>query len=110
MDGEKHYVLLMSPFQEFDLRDETGEKGWLEVQKAAASAEGKNNPIFKGGLGMINNIVLHSHESAIRFSDYGAGANVAAARALFLGRQAAVIAYGTAGGLRMTFSKWRMSP
>ena len=105
VDGEKHYVLLMSPFQEFDLRDETGEKGWLEVQKAAASAEGKNNPIFKGGLGMINNIVLHSHESAIRFSDYGAGANVAAARALFLGRQAAVIAYGTAGGLRMTWQE-----
>lgn len=105
VDGEKHYVLLMSPFQEYDLREETGEKGWLEVQKAAASAEGKNNPIFKGGLGMINNIVLHSHESAIRFSDYGAGANVAASRALFLGRQAAVIAYGTAGGLRMTWEE-----
>jgi N4-gp56 family major capsid protein len=105
VDGEKHYVMLMSPFQEFDLRDETGEKGWLEVQKAAASAEGKSNPIFKGGLGMINNIVLHSHESAIRFADYGAGSNVAAARALFLGKQAAVVAYGTAGGFRMTWQE-----
>ena len=68
------------------------------MQKAAAGAEGKANPIFRGGLGMINNVVLHSHESAIRFKDYGAGSNVSAGRALFMGRQAAVIAYGNGGG------------
>lgn len=105
IDGEKHYVMLMSPYQEYDLRNEAGERGWLEVQKAAAAAEGKANPIFKGGLGMINNVVLHSHESAIRFRDYGASQNVSAARALFLGRQAAVVAYGTAGGLRYTWKE-----
>lgn len=103
--SEKHYVMVMSPDQEFDLRTEQGAGGWLEIQKAAAAAEGKNNPIFKGGLGMINNIVLHSHESAIRFNDYGAGQNVHAARALFLGRQAAVVAYGQAGGLRFTWKE-----
>lgn len=103
--GEKHYVVLMSPYQEYDLRDEAGEKGWLEVQKAAAAAEGKSNPIFRGGLGMINNAVLHSHESVVRFNDYGAGQNVQAARALFLARQAGVIAYGTAGGLRFTWKE-----
>lgn len=105
VNGDKHYVMLMSPYQEYDLRNEAGERGWLEVQKAAAGAEGKNNPIFKGGLGMINNIVLHSHESVIRFNDYGAGGDVHAARALFLGRQAAVVAYGTAGGLRFTWKE-----
>lgn len=105
VNGEKHYVMLMSPDQETDLRLEVGEKGWVDVQKAAAAAEGKNNPIFKGGLGMINNVVLHSHESVIRFNNYGAGSNVSAARALFMGRQAAVIAYGTAGGLRFTWKE-----
>ena len=105
VNGEKHYVMLMSPDQEYDLRTEQGPSGWLEIQKAAAAAEGKNNPIFKGGLGMINNIVLHSHESVIRFNDYGAGQNVYAARALFLGKQAGVIAYGTAGGLRFTWQE-----
>lgn len=100
--GEAHYVMVMSPFQEHDLRvaDTTG---WLEIQKAATTAEGKANPIFKGGLGMINNIVLHSHESVIRFSDYGAGTNLPAARALMLGRQAAVVAYGSAGGMRYSW-------
>lgn len=105
VNGDKHYVVLMTPYQEYDLRQETGERGWLEVQKAAAAAEGKSNPIFKGGSGMINNIVLHSHESVIRFNDYGAGGNIGAARALLLGRQAGVCAYGTAGGLRYTWKE-----
>lgn len=99
IDGEEHYCIVMSPFQAHDLRMATGSE-WLDVQKAAAAAEGKNNPIFKGGLGMIKNVVLHEHRNSIRFSDYGAGSNVNAGRALFLGRQAGVVAYGTSGGMR----------
>ncbi len=102
--GESHYVTVMSPFQEHDLRNsDTG--GWLEIQKAAAAAEGRNSKLFKGGLGMINNVVLHSHESVVRFTDYGAGGNVHAARALFMGRQAGVVAYGTKGGLRFNWKE-----
>jgi N4-gp56 family major capsid protein len=97
--SEDQYVFLMNPDQAYDLRV-ADTQGWLDIQKAAAAAEGRNNPIFKGGLGMIGGAVLHKHRSAIRFTDYGAGANVAAARALLLGRQAAVVAYGTTGGMR----------
>lgn len=105
IDGEEHYVLLMNPFQEHDLRVSEG-SGWLDVQKAAAGAEGRSNPIFKGGLGMINNVVLHSHRNGIRFNDYGAGSDVAAGRALFLGRQAGVLAYGTPGsGVRWSWEE-----
>lgn len=104
INGEAHYVCLMNVFQEHDLRT-ADTTGWIEIQKAAITAEGRNNPIFKGGLGMINNAVLHSHESAIRFKDYGSGSNVAAGRALFMGRQAGVVAYGSAGGLRFTWSE-----
>lgn len=99
IDGEEHYCIVMNPFQAHDLRTASGSE-WLDVQKAAAAAEGKNNPIFKGGLGMIKNVVLHEHRNSIRFSDYGAGGNVNAGRALFLGRQAGVVAYGTSGGMR----------
>ena len=104
INGEAHYVCVMNPFQEHDLRN-SDQGGWLEIQKAAATAEGRNNPIFKGGLGMINNTVLHSHEAAIRFGDYGAGGNVAAGRALFMGRQAGVIAFGSNGGFRYTWTE-----
>lgn len=96
IDGEKHFVCLMSPFQEYDLKNDTGTGGWLEIEKAAAAAVGRSSPIFTGRLGMIGNTVLHSHESAIRFNDYGSGGNLPAARALFLGAQAGVVAYGNA--------------
>jgi N4-gp56 family major capsid protein len=106
IDGEEHFCLVMHPWQEYSLRTETGAQGWLEIQKAAASAEGRSNPIFKGGLGMHNNVILHEHNSTILFNDYGAGANVNAARALFMGRQAGVVAFGSPGtGLRFDWNE-----
>ncbi len=95
INGEDHYVCIMNPFQVYDLRN-ADTTGWLDIQKAAAAAEGRNNPLFKGGLGMINDCILHEHKNSIRFNDYGAGGDVEAGRALFLGRQAGVIAYGSA--------------
>ena len=101
IDGEPHYVLVMHPWQEYDLRVATATGTWLDIQKAAAAAEGKNSPLFKGGLGMYNNVILHKHKGVVRFSNYGSGGTVAAGRALFLGRQAGVVAFGSPGtGLR----------
>jgi N4-gp56 family major capsid protein len=99
VEGEKHFVTVMSPYQAHTMRTGAGSK-WLDFQKAAAAAEGRKSPIFKGTMGMINNVVLHEHEHVIRFNDYGSGANLPAARALFLGRQAGVVAFGTPGGMR----------
>lgn len=104
INGEDHYCMVMSPFDEHNLRV-SDTQGWLEIQKAAAGSEGRNNPIFKGSLGMINNVVLHAHESAIRFDDYGSGFNLPASRSLFMGRQAGVVAYGTEGGLRFSWKE-----
>lgn len=104
VDGAKRFIVLMSPFQAHALRTETGDLSWSKIQQSLATAEGRNSPICKGGLGMINDLVLHQHASVRRFSDYGAGSNVGAARALLLGRQAGVVAYGAAGnGTRMTW-------
>ena len=103
--ADNQYVLLMSPFQEYDLRTNSTTGQWLDIQKAAATADGRKNPIFLGGLGLLNNTVLHKHRNVIRFSDYGSGSNVAAARALLLGRQAAVVAYGTANGMRYSWEE-----
>jgi len=106
IDGEEHFVLVMSPWQKYDLKRDSGTGGWLDLQKAAAASEGNKSPIFKGGLGMYNNVVLHEAKPVIRFTDYGAGSNVAAARALFLGSQAAVVAFGSAGtGMRFDWTE-----
>lgn len=97
VEGKKCFVLQMHDYQEYDLRTNATTGQWLDVQKAAAASQGKDNPIFKGGLGMYNNVVLHKHPNVVRFTDYGAGGNVEAARALFLGEQAGVIAFGGKG-------------
>jgi N4-gp56 family major capsid protein len=105
IDGEEHYVLVMHPWQEYDVRTNATTGQWLDIQKSAASAEGRNNPIFKGSLGMYNNVVMHKHRSVLRRTDGGAG-TIAVARALFMGRQAAVVAFGSPGtGLRFDWAE-----
>lgn len=103
--ADEQYVCLMGEDQAFDLRT-SDTTGWLDFQKAKAASVGNSAEIFKGGLGLLGNTILHSHRSSIRFTDYGSGVNVAAGRALFLGRQAGVVAYGNAGGgMRFTWEE-----
>lgn len=100
-DGEQSFVLVMNPYQVYDLRTSTSTGAWLDIQKAAAAAEGRKNPIFRGSLGMYNGVILHEHKAIVRFADMGPGSDVDVARALFLGDQAGVIAFGSTGkGLR----------
>ena len=97
VDGEKRYALLMHTFQ-FDALKSDGTTGqWIDIQKAAAASQGQQNPIFKGSEGMYAGVVLRKHRNVVGFSDYGAGANLPARRALFLASQAAVIAFGDRG-------------
>jgi N4-gp56 family major capsid protein len=106
IEGEEHFVAVLHDFQEYDVRTNAGAGQWLDIQKAATAAEGRNNPIFKGSLGKYNNTVLHKHNAVILDSTYGAGGNVNAARALFVGRQAAVVSFGSAGsGLRFDWKE-----
>lgn len=109
IEGGKYFVLLMSPFQAHDLRNEKGELSWADVQKAAAGAEGSKNALFKGNLGMIGEAVLHKHKSVRRFKNYGAGSNVEAHRALYMGSQAGVLAYGNGNGKSGRYS-WVEKP
>lgn len=101
IEGEERYVIVMHPYQMHNLRNNTTTGQWLDVQKALATAVGNKSPIFMGGAGFHRNTVLHEHRAVIRFSDYGVGVNLPAARALFMGRQAGVVAFGSPGnGLR----------
>lgn len=97
IDGQEIFVCVMHTWQEDDLRKSTATGDWLDLQKAAGGADGRNSPMFKNTLGMHRGTLLHSHKNVIRFSTAGSGVNVAAARALFLGAQAGVVAYGSPG-------------
>lgn len=96
IDGEDQFALVMDPYQAYNLRRNTTSMDWADIQKAVAAVSGKNNEFYKGGLGIWNGVVLHTHQNCIRFTDYG-GAAVEATRALFLGLQAGVIAFGSPG-------------
>lgn len=97
IDGNETFVCVMHTFQEDDLRSNASTGQWLDIQKAAAAAEGRNSPLFKGSLGMYRGVILHSHRNVIRSNDAGSGANVEAARSLFMGAQAGVAAFGSPG-------------
>lgn len=98
------YCMVLHPWSEYDLRQDTTTGGWADIQKALLTSSGKDNPLLKGGLGMYNGVVLQAHRNTIRFSDYGVGVNLAASRNLFLGSQALCVAFGGgSSGFRM---KW----
>lgn len=97
MGGKKVFVLAVCPESIQDIRDDAGAQGWFEAQKALTTAIGKESEIFKGGAGMFNGVLVDEMETCVKFSDYGAGANVPAARSLFMGSNAGFIAHGTKG-------------
>lgn len=112
-EGGKHWVLVMHPSQMFDLRFEVGEAGWLNLERSALTAVGRNSPIFKGArqaTALLNGTVLHTHNSVTYRSNYGAGGNVRGYRALFLGAGAVTMAWGTedksANGVRMKLGEY----
>lgn len=106
IEGEDKYVCLMHTFQFDAMKASTATGQWLDIQKAAAAALGHKNPIYSGALGEYNGTILHKHRNVIQFNNYGAGSNLPAARALFLGAQAGLIAFGSPGnGLKFDWSE-----
>ena len=93
--GRKGWVVILHPWQVTSLRKNTNAGQWFDIQKAAMQG-GKitNNPIFSEALGQYRDFILVESTRVPTFSDYGAGGNVNAARAMVLGAQACVVAHG----------------
>ena len=98
VEGEKKFVCLMHTYQAFQLRTGTSENDWLAIRKATESGKGDKAMMYRNALGEYADVILHKHRNVVRFTDYGATTNLPAARALFLGAQAAMIAYGQDSG------------
>lgn len=97
MGGKKGFVLAVCPEGMQDIRDDSGAQGWFEAQKALVNNIGKDAELFKGGAGWFNGVMVDELETCVKFTDYGAGGNIPAARAHFLGANAGVVAHGTKG-------------
>lgn len=95
--GKDYYVFLMHTNQQYDLRQQVGSNSWWEMEKALTTSVGKESELFKGGLGMVNNMALHVHKKVVRFNDAGAGGNVETARASVMGAQSLIAAFAGSG-------------
>ena len=96
IEGEAKHVLLMHTWQAYDLRRSISVNDWMDVHKAT---DGQKSIIYKNSLGEYGGVILHKHRNVIRFDDStGCASGVTAARSLFLGAQAAMIAWGGANG------------
>jgi N4-gp56 family major capsid protein len=93
--GTKKHILLMHTFQAFDMRTGISQNDWLDIRKAT---DGQNSLIYRDALGEYADVILHKHRNVIRFdSTTGCASGITAARALFLGAQAAMVAWGGGG-------------
>lgn len=97
VEGGKHFIFLLGVEQMFDLRREVGDAGWLTLEKAKATAVGAKSPIFQGGSAYYNGALLDEVQHYIKFTDYGAGSNVPASRAMCLGAHAVAVSHGLKG-------------
>jgi N4-gp56 family major capsid protein len=96
-NGKDMFVLVCLPEVIADIRRDAGNTGWFEAQKALIQAIGKEADAFKGGAGYWNGILADECETGVKFNDYGAGANINAARSVLLGANAVITAHGTKG-------------
>jgi len=95
VDGEKKYVLLMHIWQAYSLRNATSANDWIDVHK---NTDGPKSMIYQNALGEWNGMILHKHRNVIRMDTTITTYAVDSARALCLGAQAGIIAWGGAGG------------
>lgn len=97
VNGEKHWVAFLHPFQVFDLRTGAGDSNWLAIQKAAMQGgkTSNNHPIFSGALGMHNNVILHESTRVTQGVNSSTGAAITTVRrAVLCGAQAACVGFG----------------
>ena len=104
VDGEKHYLMFISPYQAKSLKNETA---WQQAQRDAG-IRGKKNALFTGALGIWDGVVIKETpwchirygENSTTASEYfdstgdTCASGIYVARGLFCGAQSAVMGYG----------------
>lgn len=90
VNGKARYVILAHPYQLASLRTEDR---WLEAQQNA-NVRGEDNPIFQDAAGVWGPAIIHEYDKVPTFATWGSGGDQPGARAVLLGAQAALWAFG----------------
>jgi N4-gp56 family major capsid protein len=95
VDGADKYVCYLHPYQVRSLRTNTSTGQWLDITKAVYQGSRANNPIYSGALGEYNGVILREAEHVVTGVNASTSAEISTVRrAVFLGAQAAHIAFG----------------
>lgn len=100
INGQPKFVCYLHPYQVTSLRTNSSSGQWLDIQKAALSGgDITKNPIYTGALGEHNGVILRSSQDVTQGVNSSTGAAITTVRrAVLLGAQSAVVAYGRQGG------------
>lgn len=97
--GQQKYVVYISERQKKQLRTTTSDGGWQDITKFTYSGvEVSKNPLYTGALGEYNQCILRCSQDVTLGVNSSTGASdTDVHRAVLLGRQAAVTAFGRKG-------------
>lgn len=126
INGMEVYVAILHPYQVLDLRRNTNNGQWMDIQKSAMmGGQITNNPIFTGAVGMYNGVIIHEDARIPRAGSGSktslgaeapatntngtivAGENKDICRGIFLGAQAGCVAFGRSYGLTGSNVKYK---
>ncbi|MGM4992708.1 N4-gp56 family major capsid protein [Tardiphaga sp. 841_E9_N1_2] len=95
VNGENKFLMFLHDFQVTDLRTNTNNGQWLDIQKAAlAGGAGSKSPIYTGALGEYNNTILHKANRVTNGISNAGVVQTNTRRAVFCGAQAGALAFG----------------
>ena len=89
VEGGEYFVLLCHNDALFDLRASSE----FQTAQREAQSRGKDHPLFQGAVAIWDQVVIHAHENCYTATD-GGGASVPWSKAIFMGQQAGVWAWG----------------
>jgi len=96
LPGGAKYLCFIHPTQQTSLRTQTNTGGWLDLQKALLQGgEGDANKLWKGGLGVYNEVMIVSANRVTQGVNSTTSAAISTVRrAVFCGAQALELAFG----------------
>lgn len=95
---EDMYVMYLHPYQVTDLRTNTSKGQWLDITQLAYMGRNNGNPIYSGAIGVYNGVILRSAFDVTQGVAAAGTAVTTVRRAVLLGGQAAMMAFGQNNG------------
>lgn len=109
VNGRNLWVCLLDSVQARDLKKNIGQR-WGQIELAKIQGGFKDSAFVQQSLGVYESfagaVAFFSHEGMVKFNDYGAGANLPAARALLMGQAGGCYAPGEKMGEDGVYTSW----